>query len=233
MSEHRRPRFGHAASTLAATAVLGALLLSAQGALEGPPTTPTAWHQWVSEREPAAALVAIVRLGALAMCWYVLFATGVGVVARVVGAGPLVRVTDAVSLPAVRAIVRWALGAGLTASTALTSSPAIAARPAPLVITMTRLPDAASPGPSPPVAPPTVPAPPPPVATWAVRPGQSLWRIARDVESLRRGREASEREVSAYWRALIDANRDLLNDRRNPHLVFPGQVFRLPPPSDP
>jgi hypothetical protein len=231
VTEHRQPRFGHAASTLAVTTVLAAVLLNAQGALEWPPTT-TAWHQWLSERGAAETFVAIVRLGALAMCWYVLVATGVGVVARMVSAGPLVRAADAVSLPAVRAIVRWAMGASLTASTALTTSPAVAARPAPPAITMTRLPDAAAPTPSPPVAPPTVPAPPPPVTTWAVRPGQSLWTIARDVESLRQGREASEREVSAYWRALIDANRDLLTDRRNPHLVFAGQLFRLPPPRD-
>jgi nucleoid-associated protein YgaU len=224
-------------------AALGVLLVSGQGALEWPPlTAPVEWHQWFAEREPAEAFVALVRLGALVMCWYLLAATAASVVAGALGDRRLIRLTDAVSIPTVRAAVRWALGTGLIASTALGGSPAIAARPASPAITLTRLPDPANPLPAPtgskgavpsppsPPSPPSTPSPPPPpVTTWEVRPGQSLWTIARDVESVRRGRPASDREVSIYWRALIDANRDLLADRANPHLVFRGQVFRLPP----
>jgi nucleoid-associated protein YgaU len=225
-------------STLAVTLALGALLLSGQGALEWPPlTAPAEWHTWFTEREPADAIVALVRLATLASCWYMLAATAAGVIARALSAGRLIRVTDALSLPTVRATVRWALGTGLAASTALAGSPAIAARPAAPAITMTRLPDPSGPVPVPPAVHPgsaAAPAAPSPVAsappTWEVRPGQSLWTIARDTESLRRGRPASDREVSAYWRALIDVNRDRLADPRNPHRVFPAQVFRLPPP---
>jgi hypothetical protein len=233
-----RRRLSRVASTLAVTAALGLLLVSGQGALEWPPlTAPAEWHQWFAEREPAEAFVALVRLGALVLCWYLLAATSAGVVARALGDCRLIRVTDAASIPTVRAAVRWALGTGLAASTALTGSPAIAARPPSPAITMTRLPEPANAAPPPTggtAAVPAVPAVPSlPVTTWEVRPGQSLWRIARDVESVRRGRPASDREVSAYWQALIDANRDLLAEPRNPSLVFPGQVFRLPPRPSP
>ena len=114
-----------------------------------------------------------------------------------------------------------------------------------------RLPDPAHPGTAPTAVPagtavpvgtavpagtaaaPVAPPPSPVVTTWEVRPGQSLWKIARDVESLRRGRAATDGEVCAYWRSLIEVNRDLLADPRNPHLVFTGQLFRLPPLSPP
>jgi hypothetical protein len=236
-----RPRLSLTVSTLAVTVALGALLLSGQSTLELPPlTAPADWQRWLTGREPADAFVALVRLGALLSCWYVLAATTAGVFARAVGARPLIRLADAVSPRSLRAIVRWALGAGLATST-LTASPALAARAPSPVITMTRLPDPANPGTAPTAVPagrvvpagtavPAVAPPPSPVvATWEVRPGQSLWKIARDVESLRRGRVATDREVCAYWRSLIEANRDLLADPRNPHLVFTGQVFRLPP----
>ena len=233
MRNARRP-VNLVASTLAVTAALAALLVSGRGALGWPAlTAPATWQQWFSEREPAEAFVALVRLGALVLSWYMVATTAAGVAARALGARRLVRVTDAVSLPAVRGLVRWALGTGLAASTALTAPPAIAARPASPTITMTRLPDPASATPAPTRAIGTAPAlpssPSSSPVTWVVRPGQSLWTIARDVESVRRGRPASDREVSAYWRTLIDSNRDLLADRRNPHLVFPGQVFRIPP----
>ena len=235
-----RPRLDLAVSTLAVTAALGALLLSGQGALDWPPLrAPGEWQAWFTTREPAEAFVALVRAGALVLAWYLLAAIAAGVAARLVGARSLIRITDAVSPSSVRAVVRWALGAGLAASTALAATPAVADRPPATAITMTRLPDPKSRLAAPPAIPPVraltpaAPASPQPVTTWTVRAGQSLWKIARDVESVRRGRVATDREVSAYWRALIDANRDLLADRQNPHLVFPGQVFRLPPPLAP
>ncbi len=235
-----RPRLGPAATTLVVTAALGALLLGGQGALDWPPlSAPGEWRGWFTAREPAEAFVALLRLGALLLCWYLLAATAAGVLARLAGTHTLIRVTDAVSPSSVRAIVRWALGAGLAASTALAASPAVAAGPPATAITLTRLPDPERPVAAPPVTPPVrapapvAPAPARPVTTWEVRPGQSLWEIARDVESVRRGRDAFDREVSVYWRALIELNRDLLADRSNPHLVFPGQVFRLPPPTRP
>ncbi len=65
---------------------------------------------------------------------------------------------------------------------------------------------------------------------WTVRPGECFWSIADDVLAQAWGRAPSDAEIVPYWRSLIDANRHLLKDRSNPHLVFPGQVFAVPPP---
>ncbi len=39
----------------------------------------------------------------------------------------------------------------------------------------------------------------------------------------------SDAEVVPYWLSLIQANRSTLADEGNPDLVYPGQVFTLPP----
>ncbi|MEY2464846.1 MAG: hypothetical protein QOH64_2984, partial [Acidimicrobiaceae bacterium] len=39
----------------------------------------------------------------------------------------------------------------------------------------------------------------------------------------------SEREVTRYWRALIEANRASLPDPLNPDLLFAAAVLVLPP----
>jgi hypothetical protein len=84
-----------------------------------------------------------------------------------------------------------------------------------------------------PIAPPARPSPPAPVGPAVpanpsapaadevvVAPGDSFWSIAVD--------EADGREITTYWRALIEANRDRLVDPSNPDLLYPDQVLRLP-----
>ena len=86
--------------------------------------------------------------------------------------------------------------------------------------------DEAPPAPEPAPAPPA-PAPPPAAAAneWVVAPGESFWSIAEDVVGA-----GTTAEITAYWRTLIDANRDRLVTP-DPDLVLPGQVFVLPPVS--
>jgi hypothetical protein len=55
-----------------------------------------------------------------------------------------------------------------------------------------------------------------------------MWSIAAQVVSRERGRAARPAETITYWTALINANRDRLHDPDDPHLIYPGQVFRLP-----
>jgi hypothetical protein len=43
------------------------------------------------------------------------------------------------------------------------------------------------------------------------------------------GRAASDHDVVSYWHALIDRNRDRLRVPGEPDLIFPGQIFELPP----
>ena len=73
--------------------------------------------------------------------------------------------------------------------------------------------------PPPRTAPATVVVPPPSTEV-VVDHGDSFWSIAAD--------HVGDREVVAYWRALIAANRDRLVDPSNPDLLYPNQVLVLP-----
>lgn len=73
---------------------------------------------------------------------------------------------------------------------------------------------------------------PAPMDTWTVHPGDSFWSIATVVlES--RGGPASDADIDRYWQRLVSANADRLVDGDLPDLIYPGQVFVLPPPSPP
>lgn len=65
--------------------------------------------------------------------------------------------------------------------------------------------------------------------TYVVQGGDNLWSIAASHLAAETGTHPSGSEVTPYWRALIDANRDALPDPANPDLLFPGIVLRLPP----
>lgn len=99
-----------------------------------------------------------------------------------------------------------------------------------------------TPPPSPPVVrdgraePPAVapPADPPPSAATlgvehhVVRPGESLWLIARDVVRSLPGGNVDDAVIAPYWRRLVDVNRATLRSG-NPNLIYPGEVIGLPP----
>jgi hypothetical protein len=55
--------------------------------------------------------------------------------------------------------------------------------------------------------------------TYVVRPGDSLWSIAR-------AHPGGTGSVEHRWRAIWQANRDLVGD--DPDLILPGQALRLP-----
>ena len=59
--------------------------------------------------------------------------------------------------------------------------------------------------------------------------GDSFWSIAVDTLTERLGVEPSDRQVVRHWRDLIELNRARLVDPANADLIFPGQVFQLPP----
>ncbi len=78
--------------------------------------------------------------------------------------------------------------------------------------------------PAPPVATPTAPS-----GTWTIRPGDHLWRVASTTLAGQWQAAASDAQVLDYLHELIAANRDRLVVPTDPDLVFPGQVFVLPP----
>ena len=64
---------------------------------------------------------------------------------------------------------------------------------------------------------------------WHVTSGDHLWGIAEATVEAHVGGPAKEATVRRYWRRLIAENRNRLVDPDNADLIFPGQVFHLPP----
>jgi nucleoid-associated protein YgaU len=60
--------------------------------------------------------------------------------------------------------------------------------------------------------------------------GDSFWAIATQVATTRFGGSPSAAEVTSVWHALITANSNRLIQPGNPNLIYPGQVFVVPPP---
>lgn len=124
-----------------------------QGALRPPAVTdPDSWGQWAATREPAVAVAALLRLGVLALGWYLVATTTLGLVARLLHAAGLVRLTDALSVPLVRRLLHGALGVGLAtvvigAATPPPQTPSVLAR-------SETIEDASAPAPSAPSRPP-------------------------------------------------------------------------------
>jgi hypothetical protein len=242
----------------------------------------TSWadfRAWTDLASPAEMAMALLRLGALAAIWYLVVATALVTVARVVRVRGLTAFTQRVTPGLVRHLAAGGGGLGLALGTVAGSLPAphlhvspaaaVAAaastpppgpggatatmtrepepgpepEPEPLPatatmirvgeplrtsVTMTRtalvLPGPAPPGPSPPA---------PDATTWVVEPGDSFWSIAADVVTGPDQPTPPDREVSRYWRRLVDANRDRLVDPGNPDLLMPGQTLTLPGRSSP
>lgn len=255
-----------AVTLLAWTAGLAAALAglhAAGGPLAPPPLAePAEWLGWAQGRPPTDGAVALARLAALALGWYLLLATLAGTAARLSGAARAVVAVDAVTLPAVRRLVHGAVGASIVAAGlsagAAGASPAAGQVAAAVRVAVTdrgpqaeadapvpvlrRLPDAGATAattapavsPTTPTTPTTPVAPVPGPATATVRPGDHFWALAERSLAEAWGRSPSDREVDAHWRATIEANREVLRDPANPDLLFPGQVVTLPPtPSAP
>ena len=90
------------------------------GALAAPPVDPAAWAPWLDGRDPLVATMALLRLLVLAVCWYLVGVTSVGLVARLLRAGRLLRIADALTLPPVRRLLQQTLGVAL--ATAMVTS---------------------------------------------------------------------------------------------------------------
>ncbi len=229
---------------LAAPAWLGLLLLVAigleragDGVLAPPPSAPEAWAAWAAARTPLEAAAAVLRLVGLLAAGYLLVVTMIGLGAALLRQRRTVAVVARLSPP----LVRWLLGVGLAGALAAAPAGAAAAGPPP---TMVLLPDdepspppttppppttTTTPPPPPTTDPPGPAVPPPPVTTVTLGPGDHLWSVAGRTLAAAWGRAPSEREVTPYWRLVVERNRALLPNPGDPDLVFPGEVVHLPP----
>jgi hypothetical protein len=83
--------------------------------------------RWFAHRDPAMAIFAVLRLGAIALAWYTAVSLVVATVVRVLRVDWLARFTDAITLPAFRHLATGLAGAGLVSTGALaTAAPAVA-----------------------------------------------------------------------------------------------------------
>ena len=167
----------------------------------------------------------------------------VGVASRALRADGLVAIADRLTVPAVRRLL--AATAGLTLAAGISPALAYPSRsPAPAAVAVDTTTTVAD-GPAPtltmrllgPTAAPVPDALPPPATpssrsddSWTVRPGECFWSIAADVLERAWNRPPTDAEIVPYWRVLIEENRSRLGDRDNADLIFPGQVFTVPPP---
>ena len=224
-------------------AALYGLAASGHGALSPPPLgSPGRWQGWAEQRDPAAAAFAILRLVAVAGCWYLAATTAVGAVLRLLRADVLVAVADRVTAAPIRHLLAGSLtltlaGIGPTAALAAAAPPPAAATtttstptssppfPGTTVdtITMLRIPPAGAE----PEAAATAQAP--VDHQYTVVPGDCFWTIADDLLHGAWGRVPTDAEIVPYWLRLIEANRAELADPGNADLIFPGQVFTVPP----
>jgi hypothetical protein len=271
--------------------VTGVVLFHALGSgpLEPPPLTdPSSWGAWAEAREPVTAVIAVLRLVVLALAWYLVGVTTIGLVARLVRAARLVRLVDALTVPAVRRLLQGALGLSLATAMVGAAAPAGygGAPPTGTVagadasderqlthveeVRLARADDVTvrrsrvlaeeevrlrrvEPVTEPPAAPlplellagavtgeapgsgdevvlrQMIEDPVSSAATHEVEAGESLWSIARDTLVAARGQEPDDAVLHTYWGTLIEHNRGRLADAANPDLIFPGQVFELPP----
>ena len=186
---------------------------------------------WLREAGGPAAAFAIVRVGALAVAAYATLLGALGTLALATRAAALSRIVLRLALPTLRPLLAPAAAITITIASAI---PAAAqgrgepSRPAPV---MQMIGAAAS---KPPVM--TLVITPPAVAekpgaapaTYTVTPGDTFWSIA-DQTLRAAGHDPDDGAIIPYWRSLIEANRDRLRARDEPDLIFPGQVFVLPP----
>lgn len=96
------------------TVALVGLLAVGEGGLRGPELlAPTTWGPWLAATDPVVAVVAVLRIVALALAWYLVGITGVSLAAHLLRSARLVRLADLLSVGPVKVVVQQAVGASL------------------------------------------------------------------------------------------------------------------------
>lgn len=223
--------------------------------LGGLPWLRVGWDdpgRWLATVPPEDAVMAALRLVALAGAYWLLVTTVGYLVARATRLPAALRAVQWATLPAVRRVADGAVAAVLVGSSmtlgampvgavavppAAVPAPAVPAPDGVVLPPALTKPDAVSGGPERAAAgpaagdpapdsdaPPSATATPDP-ATHMVVAGDNLWAIAAaDLAA-----PASPAEIHARWRAVIEANRHRLRSG-DPDLIFPGERILLPSP---
>lgn len=190
---------------------------------------------FIDSDDAVTFVIALVRLVALGFSAYLLVLATMSGIVRWLALPRAVRVVDRLTLPFLRVVLSGAATLGVFA-TPPTPSPfpgpvtTVPAAP-PAVVAQPQGDDQATlhllPAEESSVADVTPPAS--SADTWTVEPGESFWVIARSHLAATRGSTIDDRAVDAYWRRLIEANRDRLANPDDPNLLFADQELVLPP----
>ena len=200
-----------------------------------------ALSRWYDTVGPEMATIALLRVAAVALTGWLLLAGSLQVLGAIAAPSRLQSLADRISPRSLQRLGHGLAGLSLTAGLAAPAPGAGTPAPPPLV----EVPASAA-GPvddghgtatmhlvedgSPASMPAPTPVPPAdPVGELTVGAGDSFWSIAVEELSDPSGNPPSDRQVAAYWRRLIDANRSRLVDPGNPDLLYPGQMLTLPP----
>jgi hypothetical protein len=238
------------ASIVALVAAAIGLVLLGRGELAGPPlsslTSSQGLRDWFDARPPAVAVFALLSLAALGLAGYLVALVGLTTIARLTSWRSMQRAADAAIPPGVRRVTAALFGVGLVGTAA---SPLVDGRPGrteTLVVVDRLLPgepvevlvpmDADEPDATDGSATlrrliPDKPGSEAVPEEWVVQRGDHLWSIAESHLGDVLGRPPTDAEITPYWRVLIDHNRSRLSDADEPDMIFPGQVFELPPPT--
>jgi nucleoid-associated protein YgaU len=198
---------------------------------------------WLRSADPADALAATLRLAALGTAWWLTATTILAVAVRAVGGSR--SILDRLTLPFIRRMADRLGGVAVTA--ALLTSPGGAAwtamQPTSAVAQATEQGWDVPGLPPMPVWPQPVPAAPQPgqplvpadpeTTTVVLVQGDNLWAVAARHLATATARDPAavpDREVAAYWRTVIAANRERLRSG-DPDLVYPGETITLPDPT--
>lgn len=220
--------------------------LAALHRLGGEPFMQVPWRDlggWLQSADPVDALASALRLAALGLAWWLTGTTVVAVVVRAAGGSR--SFLDRLTFPFVRRMADRLGGVAVTA--ALLTSPGGAAwtamQPTSAVAQATEQGWDVPGLPPMPVWPQPVPAAPQPgqplvpadpeTTTVVLVQGDNLWAVAARhlaTASARDPAAVPDREVAAYWRTVIAANRERLRSG-DPDLVYPGETITLPDPT--
>lgn len=198
---------------------------------------------WLTGTPAEDVVAALLRVAALAACWWVLATFLALSLVHAVGWRPAIRVVDRLAPGFVRGLARQLTGGALLAASLLgPASPAVAtgtgpdpAAPVdrfapPGATTHQPAGIATSPSPEPPRPAPERPAAPSGERRVRVEPGDHLWGIARTEVARRRGvrpQGVAGDDVAAYWRRVVEANVARLRSG-DADLLFPGEDVILP-----
>ena len=104
------------------------------GPLAPPSADPSTWAGWLSDRDPLVATFAILRLVALAACWYLVGSTTIGILARLLRAARMIRLADTLTVPVVRRLLQHGLGVTMATAVVAAAMPFPSTGPASTVI---------------------------------------------------------------------------------------------------